>query len=72
MSADKQKKKQRAFKFLRDRRRWIRHDEPQEFYFTGPPDGILRWLVKKGFGVIRRQAKGAGPCGGRNVFTELG
>ena len=70
MSADK-KKKQRAFKMLRDRRRWIRHDEPQEFYFTGPPSAEMAWLVQKGFAVISRRPK-IGLMAGRNIFTELG
>lgn len=70
MSADKRKKKNRAFAFLRSRRQWIRHDEPQEFSFTGPPSDELRWLVSKGFGTIWRRA-GCGMVSGRNFFTEV-
>lgn len=70
MSADKHKKKQRAFSFLRDRRYWIRHDQPQEFYFTGPPNAAMKWLVKKGFARIYRRAR-AGMIAGRNIFAEL-
>ena len=70
MSADKQKKKLRAFKFLRDRRRWVRHDDPQQFEFTGPPNAILKWLVEKGFGTIHRRARHR-MVAGRNVFTEI-
>lgn len=68
MSADKRKKKQRAFAFLRDRGRGGFYSI-DHFQFTGPPDANLRWLVRKGFGRLVRQAKGASPCGGRNYFV---
>jgi hypothetical protein len=71
MSADKHKKKQRAFEMLRDHRRWVRHDGPMSFHFSGTPSAAMRWLVEKGHAVITRRARHPAGLAGRNVFTEL-
>lgn len=71
MSADKHKKRDRAFAFLR-RRRWGSEDGIRA-YTDSPDRPSMLWLAKKGFGAIKRlphRVAFAGYTLRRNYFIE--
>ncbi len=72
MSADKHKKRDRAFAFIRDLRRGGRGYPRGEakFAMSGPPTPVVRYCLGRGLATIRRAAKWTGEVRNRrNIFS---
>jgi hypothetical protein len=69
MSADKQKKKARAFAFIRELGSYLNGFgiDDARMYVNRKPSPIMKYCLKKGYAVLRRENRG-GPKSSRTIF----